>query len=396
MSDTCTPDPTPNWVGAWYAAPIHMRPAGLTGRTLRQIVHLHAGGEQIRLRLSNRYGDRALTITSVSVGRVLFGLVLQERSVQPVLFHGQETASIEAGADISSDPIHLHVEALSNLAISFVVAEGDILTGHFVATQTSYVSIPGNFSTATAEILTAAPTLTALEEILTAYPLTTTAWWALTGIDVLPEKPPINAVVTLGDSTTDGYGSTRDTNRRWPDYLARRLAAAGETPAMSVLNAGIGGNELLAYRTPLSGEATLHRLAWDALEQPGVTDLIVQIGINDVRSDASASSIIDGLQQLATWAREKHLRVFGTTILPAVYTPEQAVRWQTVNAWIREQGPQWFDAIFEFATALQHPEGGAKLDPACDSGDGTHPNDIGYQRMAEAVDIAQLTGNLSV
>jgi hypothetical protein len=243
---------------------MQMQPTLLTGRTLHLIVHLHAGGQQIRLRLSNRYGEKTLVLTSVSVGRSLFSLV-QERPVQPVFFQGQETVSIEAGAGVVSDPINLKVEAFSNLAISFAVVEGDIHTGHFIASQTSYVSTPGARS---------ASPFGSMEELLPAYPLTTASWWALTGIDVLPEKP-MNVVVALGDSTTDGAFSNVDTNRRYPDRLAHRLAAAGEASWMSVLNAGISWNELLSARFSQAGEATCHRFAWDVLGQAGVTDVIV-------------------------------------------------------------------------------------------------------------------------
>src|SRR5258707_2619494 len=131
-----------DWAGAWYAAPMRMQPAHLTGRTLAQIVHLHAGGRQIRLRLSNRYGERPLVLASMMVGRSLFGL-WQEAPVQPVLFQGQERISIAAGSEVVSDLINLPVEAFSNLVISFMVAEGDIATGHLIASQTSYVSTPG-------------------------------------------------------------------------------------------------------------------------------------------------------------------------------------------------------------------------------------------------------------
>jgi lysophospholipase L1-like esterase len=315
----------------------------------------------------------------------MFGLPLHEGPAQPVLLHGQERISIEAGADVVSDPVTLQVEALSNLAISFVVAEGDIVTGHLFAQQTSYVSMPGNYSTTTAWPWHA---------LLAAYPLMTEAWWALTGVDVLPTVSSVNAVVVLGDSTTDGTGSTRNTNRRWPDYLARRLVASSETRFMSVLNAGIGGNELLATaRLSWAGEATIHRFAWDVLEQAGTTDLIVLIGGNDLFNDARESAIITGLQHLASRSREHHLRVFGSTILPGLYTSEQAGQWSLVNTWLREQGTRWFDGVFDFATALGHPDDETQLDPTYDSGDGLHPNDTGYQRLAEAVDLTQLTGS---
>jgi lysophospholipase L1-like esterase len=359
-----------------------MQPAHLTGRSLYQIVHLHAGGRQIRLRLSNRYGDHPLVLSEVAVGRPIAGLI-QEGVAYPVLFGGQESVSIEAGEDVVSDPLDMRVEAFSNLAINFAIAEGDIHTGHFIASQTSYVSTPG---------APGASRITAIEELLPAYPLMTTSWWALTSVEVLPEQP-VNVVVALGDSTTDGAFSSIDANRRYPDVLARRLAASGKTPLMSVLNMGISWNELLAARFPQAGESTLRRFAWDVLAHPSVTDLIVQIGINDLRQNTQAPAIIAGLQQLATLAREHHLRVFGSTILPGSYTPEQVMQWRIVNTWIREQGAQWFDGIFDFAAALRHPDDEARLDPALNSGDDIHPNDAGYQRMAEVVDLTRLTGN---
>jgi lysophospholipase L1-like esterase len=380
----------PDWVGAWYAAPIRMQATHLTGRTLYQIVHLHAGGQQIRLRFSNRYGESPLVLASVFVGRPspMFGLPLHEEPVQPVFFQGQERISIEAGVSLMSDPIDFPVEALSDLAISFVVAEGDITTGHLFAQQTSYVSIPGNYSATTAW---------PWHTLLATHPLMTEAWWALTGVDVLPTVSSVNAVVVLGDSITDGTGSTRNTNRRWPDYLARRLVASNETRFMSVLNAGIGGNELLAAdRLSWSGDAAIHRFAWDVLEQAGTTDLIILIGGNDLFNDASAEVLINGLQHLATRSREYGLRAFGSTIAPGSYTPAQAEQWSLVNIWLREQGTHWFAGVFYFATVLAHQEDKTRLDPAYDSGDGLHPNDIGYQRMAEAVDLIQLTGGLAL
>lgn len=382
-------DPQATWVRAWYAAPSPMVSANLRGRTLRQIVHLHAGGEQLRLRLSNRYGDTPVTLSSMSIGQVLQGPVLTS-GVHIVRFEGQATLTLEPGQEMVSDPVALRVEAFSDLAITFVLTEGESLTVHWRAQQTSYVSGIGNATAVPAEATSFA------------YPLQTTSWWLITGIDVLPSSP-LNAVVAFGSSTTDGVGSTLNANKRWPDVLARRLRDAGGTHFMSVINAGLSGNQLTSSERPqareagmpplLFGQAGMQRLAWDVLGQPGATDLIVHIGSNDLRFGVGAARLIEAFQQLAGQARQSYQRVFGTTILPGGYPPTQVEQRHLVNTWLQEQGRQCFDAIFDFATPLASPDDEAMLHPAYDSGDGIHLNDEGYRLMAEAVDLSQLTGS---
>jgi lysophospholipase L1-like esterase len=143
----------------------------------------------------------------------------------------------------------------------------------------------------------------------------------------------------------------------------------------------------------LFGEAGRQRLAWDVLAQPGATDLIVHIGSNDLRFGVSGTALIEAFQQIARQARTTYQRVFGTTILPGGYPPSQVEQRQLVNAWMRQQGSQWFDGVFDFATPLCSPDDEAMLHPAYDSGDGVHPNDEGYRLMAGVVDINQLTGS---
>ncbi|GCE28594.1 SGNH hydrolase [Dictyobacter alpinus] len=379
-----------NWVGTWYAAPMQMPASGLAGRTLRQIVHVSAGGGQVRLRLSNRYGNATVTLRSVSVGLVQDGPVVQA-GAQTVLFDGQAMVTLEPGQEVISDPVALRVEALSKLAVSFFVAQGECTTGHMSAQQHSYVSVPGDYSAVLAEAA------------FLAYPLITTSWWLLSGIDVIPTTP-LNAVVALGSSVTDGYGSTPNANHSWPSYLAKRLLEAGGTRRMAVLNAGISGNQLLAAEPAqslpeievphfLCGEAGRQRLAWDVLGQPGATDLIVHIGSNDLRAGVPAMVLIEAFQQLAQRARQSYHRVFGTTLLPGGYPPQQIPQRQLFNRWMLEQGIQHFDAIFDFAAPLRSAEDESLLNPAYDSGDGVHPNDNGYQLMAAAIDINQLSGS---
>ncbi len=231
-----TSAPQARWVGAWYAAPSQLLSANLSGRTLRQIVNLHAGGEQVRLRLSNRYGDAPVTLRSVSVGQALGGPVVG-LGKKDVLFEGQTTVTLEPGQEMTSDPVALRVEALTNLAITFFLVQGESVTGHLSAQQTSYVTGMGDYTSVPAEAA------------FLFYNLMTTSCWLITGIDVLPTSS-LNAVVAFGSSVTDGFGSTLNANRRWPDYLARQLMDAGGTRFMSVLNAGISGNQLTSSEVP--------------------------------------------------------------------------------------------------------------------------------------------------
>jgi len=191
--------------------------------------------------------------------------------------------------------VTLNVEAFSALAITFFLAQGDSLTGHLFAQQTSYISGMTDKAFISPEIA------------FLAYPLQTNSWYLITGVDVIPSTL-LNAVVAFGSSTTDGVGSTPNTNRRWPDYLAHRLKEAGGTQYMSVINAGLSRNQLTSSELPqlantgatsyLVGESGQQRLAWDVETQPGATDLIIHIGSNDLRTGVKVATLIEALQQV--------------------------------------------------------------------------------------------------
>jgi lysophospholipase L1-like esterase len=367
--------------------------AGLTGRTLYQIVHLHAGGQRVRLRFSNIYGDEDLTLTSVFLGRPHpLGLPLRGSPPVHVSFGERETVTIQPGSEIVSDPVEFRVDAFEDLAISFVVADGDIATGHFRALQNSFVSVPaaGNAITEVEHFLPDDPLLatswwpTTLGKFLPTYSLSTTSWWSLNAVEVSSTEPS-NTIVAFGDSTTDGVGSTVSANRRYPDLLARRLASTESTAARTVLNAGIGFNELLTTRSPAAGNAALQRFEQDVLGQLNVTEVIVQIGINDLQHDRHAEEIIEGLQTLAASARAYKVRTAASTILPGSYTVEQADQWRAVNRWMRNEGAEYFDRVIDLAVTLADPHDETRIYPAYDCGDGVHPNDAGYERIADVI-----------
>jgi lysophospholipase L1-like esterase len=206
-------------------------------------------------------------------------------------------------------------------------------------------------------------------------------------------------VVAFGDSITDGVNSSVGGNDRWPDALARRLGALAG-PTLSVADEGIGGNRLLTA-TRCCGASGQARFARDALDQPGVRDVIVLEGINDIgsstgplHSDAglTAAQVIAGYRDLIAQAHPRGVRVFGATLLPyqgaGYYSPAgEAIR-EVVNAWIRTSDA--FAGVIDFDAAMRDPADPLRLNPAYDSGDHLHPNDAGYQAMADAINLDML------
>ncbi|HEV2288881.1 MAG TPA: SGNH/GDSL hydrolase family protein [Candidatus Acidoferrales bacterium] len=375
-----------HWVGTWAASP-QMPPAdaaqqesldtGFSNQTVRMIAHVSIGGEELRVRFSNVFGSAAVTLGRVHIAVTDKGAAVVPGTDRLLTFGGQQSFTIPPGAMVLSDPVHLHVPPLSRLSVSvFLPASTGPASWHALGNQTTYISGEGDF-TSSIDMPTAS---------------TEKSWYWLSGVEVLADRRTA-AIVTLGDSITDGAYSTLDANHRWPDILAEQLAGRANTH-LAVLNEGISGNRLLH---DVAGPSALARFDRDVLAQDGVRYLIVLEGINDIgwpnmvggKYDAqavTAQDIIAALQQIAERAHAHGLLVLGGTLTPfegAFYeTPGGEAQREAVNSWIRSSGV--FDGVIDFDKATRDPNKPGQFLPAYDSGDHLHPGDAGYNAMGRA------------
>ncbi len=383
----------PHWIATWSpsASAMPARPADgkpdpvetWARRTLREIVHTTIGGDSVRIRISNQYGDRPLTIgdARIALRADTGGPATRPGTDRALTFGGRPAVTIGAGATVISDPIAYHVPQLSDLAISLYLPDSArTSTRHLLGLQTNYVSTAGDYARETAF-----PTVTAVQQ-----------WIFLTGVDVT-NPAAAGAIVAFGNSITDGYHSTPDANRRWPDDLARRLLTTPGAPVLSVVNAGISGNRVL---NPGAGPSALERFDRDVLDEPGARYVIILEGINDIglanfskrgADSVSAADVIFGLSQLAERAHERGLVVYGATLTPfqapqpyGYYSAESEARRDSVNAWIRTGGA--FDGVIDFDAVTRDPSHPTRFLPAYD-GDHLHPNDAGYAAMAASIGL---------
>lgn len=374
----------PRWVTAWHAAAQPGAPADpaapvLAGHTVRMVVQPQVTGSQVRVRLSNAYGTVPMHVGTASAGRSDGAAGVVPGTLAQLSFAGRPDVVVAPGAEVLSDPAPVVAEAGSPLAVSlFLPAPPDVLTQHDVALETSYLSGAGD---------------AALDPAGTAFVTPVGSWLVLTGLDVLAPRP-VNAVVAVGDSITDGVGSPAGADERWSDALSRRLVAAGGPAPMAVLNAGISANRLLAGDG--RGEAPLARFDRDVVGS-GATDVVLHIGTNDIAAGRGADEIVAGLVAYAERARAAGTRVVLTTITPshagAHGTPEAVAVRDAVNSWVRAHGTEHADGVADFAAAVADPTDPARLAPAFDSGDGLHLSAAGYRALADALDPAQLSGS---
>jgi lysophospholipase L1-like esterase len=381
-----------SWVGSWASSQQIPEPANalaasdLADATLRQIVHLSVGGSVLRVHLSNAFGTEPLHVTSVHVARPVLrsAAKIDPASDKPVSFSGVGDVTIPAGAEYVSDPIEYPVAAFSDLAITMHIDRPAAQqTGHPGSRATSYV--------AHGDLVSAIdlPDAKKVEH-----------WYFLAGVDVVALRTA-TSVVALGDSITDGHGSTTNGNDRWTDVLAERLQSSQATKFVGVLNEGIGGNHLLIDGL---GPNALARFDRDVLAQAGVHVLIVLEGVNDLgglarNGDVAESEhralvrhIIAAYEQIVLRAHAHGIRVIGATILPYTgsdyYHPPASSEADriAVNEWIRAAGH--FDAVIDFDKAMRDPDHPDRLLPAYDCGDHLHPSPRGYRVMGESIPLS--------
>ncbi|GAA0493604.1 SGNH hydrolase [Paractinoplanes deccanensis] len=370
------------WIHTWTAMPQLTEPhnlppapfANLADTTLRQTVHVTAGGQRLRVRFSNAFGAGDLTIGSASVGLPLGGRAgvpaLEPGSARPLTFGGRPSVTVPVGAQIVSDPVALPVAVSANLTVTAYVPTGltgDAVTGHPGSRTTSYL-LKGDHN--------ADPDLPGATS--------TDHWYLISAVEV-PAAVPALAVV--GDSLTDGRGSTTNGNDRWPDQLFARGVR------IAVLNQAAGGNRVL--RDGL-GPNVLARLDRDVLAVGGVDRMLLFEGVNDIgtaeATEQAQKQIVDDLlvafEQIVLRAHAAGLTAYGATLTPfggnTGYDDPAGLRRRSRRA-VNEGLRRLFDGVADFDAAVRDPAAPEQLLPAYDTGDHLHLNPAGYGAIAAAV-----------
>ncbi|WP_052684504.1 SGNH/GDSL hydrolase family protein [Lentzea aerocolonigenes] len=338
-----------------------------TSYTVRNIVRLTVGGSTVRVRLSNVFSSGDLTVGKVSVAPPGTGAALGS-TPRRVTFRGRESVVVPRGGEVLSDPVALKTVADSSVAVSIWASAAPATpTYHRSALSTNYVA-PGDHARDVAG---------------TTFTQKISSWYYLSEVAVTSSVR--GSVVALGDSITDGSGSTGGANRRWTDVLASRTS-------YGVVNSGISGNQLL--RDGTYGVSGISRTPRDVLDRAGVRTLIVLEGINDIKAkpDATFEELRDGYKKVISLAHSKHVRVLGATITPmggyANYTDAREAVRSAVNKWIRESGA--FDGVVDFDAAVRDPLKPTFLREEFAKTDHLHLTDAGYQAMGQAVDLSLL------
>lgn len=371
------------WVGTWSTAlqltePRNNPPEpGLNGNSIRQVVHVSLGGQDVRFRISNKFGKEPVSVSEVRIAQSAGNGAIVEGTELTLTFGGEKAITLQPDSALLSDPFDFELAPLSDVAITMhITSIGEEITGHPGSRTTSYI-LEGN----------------TLDQPVFTDAVTTDHWYLIDALDVMAPDTAV-AIALLGDSITDGRGSGTNLQNRWPDELSRRLQANPGTGHVAVLNQGIGGNCVLR---PCLGPAGVDRFERDVLNQPGVKYLIILEGVNDIggirtedQAREVAGALLTAYEEMIAKAHEQDILVYGATIMPFggsfYYREASELARQMVNEWIRSSGA--FDAVIDLDQALEDPENPGWLLPAADDGDHLHPSQEGHRMMAEAVDLS--------
>lgn len=369
------------WVGTWSTGPQLVEPQnnppspGLTDNSLRQVVRVSIGGKLLRIKFSNEFSKSPVTMHSVQIAASTGSGGVDLSTNTKLTFNGNQKVTMSPGTAVFSDPVAFDLRPRMDVAITiyFGATSADV-TGHPGSRTTSYI-LPGNNTTVTD--FTGS--------------VTTDHWYVINGIDV---RAPSSAscVAIIGNSITDGRGSTTNMQNRWPDLLSERLLANPGTSQVGVLNLGIGGNCVLRNCLGISGVSRYNR---DILSQQGVKSVIVFEGVNDigaVRSAEAAASVSAGLiaayKMMIDSAHSRGLKIYGATITPFkgnnYYNQFSESCRGDVNEWIRNSGR--FDAVIDFDKVVRDPEDTIRLASSFQN-DGLHPDLAGFRKMADCIDL---------
>ncbi|AGZ41880.1 SGNH/GDSL hydrolase family protein [Actinoplanes friuliensis] len=384
------------WTATWAAVPTTVPPgppAVLENETVRHVVHVSAGGDHVRVRLTNEFGEQPLELGEVRIARRA-GAGASTRTMpgtdRRVTFGGRTATTIPAGAPLVSDPVRLRVPAGTDLTVSLHLPRRTEVTTLAAFAYQENVVAAGN--------VTAAPEVTPTSVV--------SQNLFLSGVSVAGGD---GTVVTLGDSITNGANTVANLNHRWPDLLAARLRTTRGN--LGVANAGVSGNRLLHDPNPPAGsdaeayaaffgQSALRRFDRDVLAQPGARFLVVLLGVNDLGHPGttapagevvSADDLIAGHRQLIARAHQAGLRACGATVLPfkgdtfGFFSADNERKRSALNHWIRTGGE--YDAVADFDAAIRDRTDPLRLEPAYDSGDHLHPNDAGMAVLAAAVPL---------
>lgn len=386
------------WIGAWATAIYGPYPVGalsqayvpvfptnaVLDQSLRMIVHPSIGGDTVRACFSNLHGTEPLQIASASVAKSTDGLTaaITAGTAVALQFDGAPSVAIPAGEKRCSDAATFSYAFGDDIAVSFhVPGPGGPISWHSEAFATQWVSAPMS-GDVTGDASGAM------------FPLSSRSWFYLSDLEVVAPTPAATTISVFGDSITDGFVSTIGLNHRYPDFLARRLQAAG-LPA-GVRNLGINGNTVGdAHSGPMYGDPALIRFTRDALVGSNIKSVFVLIGTNDIGSSRPATEVYEGLLQLAAAAHAAKACIVVSTVLPRDDPPlpfgwdittEEPQR-QALNRMILASTA--FDTVVDVAAAMASP-----LSPDLPDQpyfvEGLHPNSLGMERLANAIPLEPL------